>query len=91
VLVYSSVTTRPRPENLIPLIGSLFGADTRSSVVVFQFDQNGILKSANSTTSNVDTGLGKRTHNAPIRSVEPPAEKSIARPPGESVDASPEQ
>lgn len=81
LLVYSYVTSRPHPESFIPFIGVLLGgADTRSSAVVFQFDEHGVLKSANTTTSDVDTGLGRGMHStprsAPIRSAEPSAEKS---------------
>jgi hypothetical protein len=48
VLIYSFVTSRPRPESFIPFIGPLFGgADTQSSTVVFEFDENGILTRVN--------------------------------------------
>jgi hypothetical protein len=81
LLVYSYVTSRPHPESFIPFIGVLLdGNDTRSSAVVFQFDEHGVLKSANTTTSNVGRGLGSGTHStahsAPIRDAEPSVEKS---------------
>ncbi|MGT2471839.1 hypothetical protein [Paraburkholderia terrae] len=73
LLVYTYVTSRPHPENYIPFIGSLVGgADTRSSAAVFLFDTRGVLKSENTTTSNVGTGLGTERHSAPAPIVEAP-------------------
>jgi len=96
LLVYSYVTSRPHPESFIPFIGVLLGgADTRSSAVVFQFDEHGVLKSANTTTSNVGTGLGSAMHStphsAPIRSAEPSVGKSVEPTPEDSVEPAPEE
>jgi hypothetical protein len=61
VLIYSFVTSRPRPESFIPFIGPLFGgADTQSSTVVFEFDENGILTSERRTTSSGAQGLSAK-------------------------------
>lgn len=66
LLVYTYVTSRPHPESYLPFIGSLIGgADTRSSATVFLFDTRGVLKSANTTTSNVGTGLSAERHVPP--------------------------
>lgn len=73
LLVYTYVTSRPHPESYIPFIGSLVaGADTRSSAAVFLFDTRGVLKSANTTTSNVGTGLTTDRHTVPAPIVEAP-------------------
>src|SRR5579864_2180691 len=74
LLVYTYVTSRPHPENYIPFIGSLIGgADTHTSAAVFLFDARGVLKSANTTTSNVGTGLSTELqHRAPPAIVEAP-------------------
>ena len=73
LLVYTYVTSRPHPETYIPFIGSLVGgADTHSSATVFLFDTRGILKSANTTTSNVGTGLSAERHSAPAPVVDAP-------------------
>ncbi|MFM0149508.1 hypothetical protein, partial [Paraburkholderia sp. RL18-085-BIA-A] len=63
LLVYTYVTSRPHPESYLPFIGSLVGgADTHSSAAVFLFDPHGILKSANTTASNVGTGVSSGSH-----------------------------
>ncbi|MBB5463583.1 hypothetical protein [Paraburkholderia sp. Cpub6] len=74
LLVYTYVTSRPHPENYIPIIGALVGgADTHTSAAVFLFDARGVLKSANTTTSNVGTGLSTELqHRAPASIVEAP-------------------
>ncbi|WP_328807377.1 hypothetical protein [Paraburkholderia elongata] len=72
VLIYSFVTSRPRPESFIPLIGSLFGgADTQSSTVVFEFDENGVLTSQRRTTSSGAQGLSAKTPGTLPQSDEP--------------------
>jgi hypothetical protein len=72
-LVYTYVTSRPHTESYIPFIGSLVGgADTRSSAAVFLFDPRGVLKSANTTTSNVGTGFSTDRHAAPAPIVDAP-------------------
>jgi hypothetical protein len=91
LLVYTYVTSRPHPENYIPIVGSLIGgADTHTSAAVFLFDGRGVLKSANTTTSNVGTGLSTELqHRAPAPIVEapvaghsnPPAAVQSAEPP----------
>jgi len=73
LLVYTYVTSRPHPETYIPFIGSLVGgADTHSSATVFLFDTRGVLKSANTTTSNVGTGLSAERHSTPAPVVDAP-------------------
>ncbi|RZF30562.1 hypothetical protein EVC45_06195 [Paraburkholderia sp. UYCP14C] len=74
LLVYTYVTSRPHPENYIPIIGSLVGgSDTHTSAAVFLFDARGVLKSANTTTSNVGTGLSTELQRrAPVPIVEAP-------------------
>ncbi|SIT41144.1 conserved exported hypothetical protein [Paraburkholderia ribeironis] len=105
LLVYTYVTSRPHPESYLPFIGALVGgADTHSSAAVFLFDPHGILKSANTTASNVGTGVssGSHTeqHSAPvrtsepqvvIRSVQPPAVQSVQAPAVQSVEPIPEE
>jgi hypothetical protein len=96
LLVYTYVTSRPHPENYLPFIGSLVGgADTHSSAAVFLFDSHGLLKSANTTSSNVGTGVsgGAHTaqHNAPVRGSEPPVVvKSVPPPAVQSAEPIPE-
>ncbi len=81
LLVYTYVTSRPHPESYIPFIGSLVGgADTRSSAAVFLFDAHGVLKSANTTTSNVGTGLSTDRHSARAPIVEAPVALESKRP-----------
>ncbi|WP_408382656.1 hypothetical protein [Paraburkholderia madseniana] len=72
VLIYSFVTSRPRPESFIPLIGPLFGgADTQSSTVVFEFDEYGVLTSQRRTTSSGAQGLSAKTPGTLPQSDEP--------------------
>jgi hypothetical protein len=81
LLVYTYVTSRPHPESYIPFIGSLVGgADTRSSAAVFLFDVQGVLKSANTTTSNVGTGLSTDRHSTRAPIVEAPVAVRSNRP-----------
>ena len=81
LLVYTFVTSRPHPENYIPFIGALVGgADTRSTAAVFLFDARGVLKSANTTTSNVGTGFGTAVHSAPAPIIEAPVADESNRP-----------
>jgi hypothetical protein len=97
LLVYTFVTSRPHPESFIPFIGSLVGgADTRSSAAVFLFDAHGILKSENTTTSNVgtglSTGLSTNLHSAPSPGVEPPVVvKSVQPPDVQSIESLPDE
>jgi hypothetical protein len=97
LLVYTFVTSRPHPESFIPFIGALVGgADTRSSAAVFLFDARGILKSENTTTSNVGTGLGTglstNLHSAPVPGVAPPVVvKSIQPPDLQSTESLPDE
>ena len=58
VLVYAYATSKPHPESFLPFIGPLFaGGDILSSTVLFEFDQNGVLRSERRTTSSGATGL----------------------------------
>lgn len=95
LLVYTYVTSRPHPESYIPFIGSLVaGADTHSSAAVFLFDSQGLLKSANTTSSNVGTGM-TGAHTAQPRASAPVSEapvviKSVAPPVVQTVEPTPE-
>ncbi len=58
ILVYSFATSKPHPESFIPFIGPLFaGGQIRSSTVLFEFDQDGVLRSQRRTTSSGAAGL----------------------------------
>ena len=58
ILIYSFATSRPHPESYIPFIGPLFsGGEIRSSTVLFEFDENGVLRSQRRTTSSGTSGL----------------------------------
>ncbi|AGW93988.1 hypothetical protein [Cupriavidus sp. DF5525] len=57
ILIYSFATSRPNPESFIPFIGPLFsGGEIRSSTVLFEFDENGVLRSQRRTTSSGASG-----------------------------------
>ncbi|CAG2141332.1 hypothetical protein [Cupriavidus numazuensis] len=57
VLIYSFATSRPHPESFIPFIGPLFaGGNVRSSTVLFEFDENGVLSSLRRATSSGTSG-----------------------------------
>lgn len=57
ILIYSYATSRPNPESFIPFIGPLFsGGEIRSSTVLFEFDENGVLRSQRRTTSSGASG-----------------------------------
>ncbi|EDZ99466.1 hypothetical protein BH160DRAFT_5227 [Burkholderia sp. H160] len=104
LLVYTYVRSRPHPESYLPLIGSLVGgADTHSSAAVFLFDSHGLLKSANTTSSNVGTGVSSGAHTAmhsapaavsespvQIREVQPAAAQSVEPLPEEDVEPEPQ-
>ena len=96
LLVYTYVTSRPHPETYLPFIGALVGgADTHSSAAVFLFDQRGLLKSANSTGSNVGTGM-TAAHTAQPRAPAPVSEapvavKSVPPPAVQTVEPMPEE
>ncbi|KXU84522.1 hypothetical protein CI15_23415 [Paraburkholderia monticola] len=97
LLVYTYVTSRPHPESFLPFIGSLVGGgDTRTSAAVFLFNPRGVLKSANTTTSNIGTGLssglGPGQHSVSTRAAEPPVEiRSVQPDTVQSVEPLPEQ
>ncbi len=58
ILLYSFATSKPHPESFIPFIGPLFaGGEIRSSTVLFEFDENGVLRSERKTTSTGASGL----------------------------------
>lgn len=57
VLIYSFASSRPHPESFLPFIGPLFsGGEIRSVMVLFEFDQNGVLRSHGRTTSSSVSG-----------------------------------
>ena len=58
ILIYSFATSMPHPESFIPFIGPLFsGGEIRSSTVLFEFDEGGVLRSQRRTTSSGASGL----------------------------------
>jgi len=58
ILVYSFATSKPHPESFVPFIGPLFaGGEIRSSTVLFEFDEDGVLRSERRTTSSGASGL----------------------------------
>ncbi len=58
ILIYSFATSWAHPESYIPFIGPLFsGGEIRSSTVLFEFDENDILRSQRRTTSSGTSGL----------------------------------
>lgn len=58
ILIYSFATSQPHPESFIPFIGPLFsGGKIRSSTVLLEFDENGILRSERRTESSGTSGL----------------------------------
>ncbi len=63
ILVYSFTTSTPHAESFIPFIGPLFaGGEIRSSTVLFEFDQDGVLRSQRRTTSTGASGLTVLPH-----------------------------
>ncbi|WER47680.1 hypothetical protein CupriaWKF_08040 [Cupriavidus sp. WKF15] len=63
ILVYSYATSKPHAESFIPFIGPLFaGGDIRSSTVLFEFDQDGVLRSLRRSTSMGASGLTVMPH-----------------------------
>ncbi len=57
ILIYSFAISRPHPESFIPFIGPLFsGGAIRTSTVLFEFDENGVLRSQRRTTSSGASG-----------------------------------
>ncbi|WP_233859394.1 hypothetical protein [Paraburkholderia sp. HD33-4] len=97
LLVYTYVTSRPHPESFLPFIGSLIGGgDTHTSAAVFLFNPRGVLKSANTTTSNIGTGLssglGAGQHSASTPAAQPRVEvRSVPPEAVQSVEPLPEQ
>ncbi|MBP0632252.1 MULTISPECIES: hypothetical protein [unclassified Cupriavidus] len=58
ILVYSFASSRPHPESFIPFIGPLFaGGSIKSSMVLLEFDENGVLRSQRRTMSTSASGL----------------------------------
>jgi hypothetical protein len=63
ILVYSFATSKPHAESFIPFIGPIFaGGEIRSSTVLFEFDQDGVLRSERRTTSSGASGLTVLPH-----------------------------
>ncbi|KWR90615.1 hypothetical protein [Cupriavidus sp. IDO] len=57
ILIYSFATSKPHPESFLPFIGPLFsGGEIRSSTVLFEFDEDGVLRSERRTTSSSVSG-----------------------------------
>jgi len=58
ILVYSFAASKPHPESFVPFIGPLFaGGEIRSSTALFEFDQDGILRSERRMSSTGESGL----------------------------------
>ena len=67
ILIYSFATSKPHPESFIPFIGPLFsGGEIRSSTVLFEFDENGVLSSQRRTTSSGVSGWSVLPPSAPL-------------------------
>lgn len=65
ILIYSFATSQPHPESFIPFIGPLFsGGNIRSSTVLLEFDENGVLRSERRTTSSGTSGLSVLPSNS---------------------------
>ncbi len=63
VLTYLFAASRPHPESFLPFVGPLFaGGEIRSSTVLFEFDQDGVLRSERRTTSTGASGLTVLPH-----------------------------
>lgn len=66
ILIYSFATSKPHPESFIPFIGPLFsGGEIRSSTVLFEFDEGGVLRSQRRTTSSGASGWSVLPPGAP--------------------------
>lgn len=58
ILVYSFAASRSHPESFLPFIGPLFaGGSIRSSTVLLEFDENGVLRSQRRTITTGASGL----------------------------------
>jgi outer membrane protein assembly factor BamE (lipoprotein component of BamABCDE complex) len=72
MLVYSFVAARARPASFIPIVGAFVsGADSRSSMVSFQFTPDGILKGSSSSATQSGAQLGTTTTDAPMQTDQP--------------------
>jgi len=64
ILIYSFAASTPHPEGFVPFIGPLFaGGEIRSSTVLFEFDENGVLRSERRTTTSGASGLTVLPHH----------------------------
>jgi len=58
-LSYAGVHAQPRASSFIPIVGAFVGgADSQVSIVVFQFDADGVLETMSSTQSSSGTTTG---------------------------------
>ena len=59
ILMYIYMSSTVRPETFIPIVGGFVGgADTKSSNVMLNFNQSGVLQSYSTSESNMGTGSG---------------------------------
>jgi len=59
VIGYSHVAARPDAVDFVPIVGSLAGgAKSETTVVIFTFDETGVLKDYTATTSNTHLKTG---------------------------------
>lgn len=76
VLVYSFAASKARPASYIPIVGAFVGgADTRSSMVMFQFAPDGTLKATTRSDSAMGSRMGTVTTNADMSTAQPVAAK----------------
>lgn len=76
MMVYSFAAAQARPASFIPIVGAFVGgADSRSSMVMFQFAPNGTLKSTTRSDSAMGSRMGTVTTDASMDTAQPRAAK----------------
>ena len=72
MLVYSFAAAQARPASFIPIVGMFAGgADSRSSMVMFQFAPDGTLKSTTRSDSAMGSRMGTVTTDASMATAQP--------------------
>jgi len=76
VMVYSFAASQVHAASFIPIVGAFVGgADTRSSMVMFQFAPDGTLKATTRSDSAMGSRMGTVTTNADMSTAQPVAAK----------------
>lgn len=76
MMVYSFASAKARPASFIPIVGAFVGgADSRSSMVMFQFAPDGTLKSTTRSDSAMGSRMGTVTTDASMDTAQPRAAK----------------